>query len=175
MCMKVFLLTPLAALLASAPSHADDLRRHVLQVSAAAPDVAVSPRAPERNSLPLPTLEYVFALNATCAEPFGPSSISLAVADTRRSLSGDELDGNASAEITLIVPADQLAPVPVAEFCVEVPAEDSSAPAEGERLTLPATLSAHASLLCVSGSEQEIIYTSAPLDVTLICNRGNSD
>jgi hypothetical protein len=38
-------------------------------------------------------------------------------------------------------------------------------------MTIDAALSVHASLRCSLGEEQRIIYVTAPLDVTLNCER----
>lgn len=173
--MRLSVLPVLVAASVCGAAHADEMRRHGLQVSATTSDVTVLPRAAPRNPLRLPTLEYVFALRIHCVEPFQPSSVSLAIADTRRTLTADDLHDDGAAEVSLTVPANQLAPVPLENFCVELPIEAADlapTPAgDGESVTLPATLSAQASLLCVSGSKQEITYTATPLDVTLTCQR----
>ncbi len=156
----------------TADAVADAERTHSLQVGATAATVAVSESGNGRASLRLPALEFVFRLRPVCAEPFRAGSISLTVADSRQTLDAEQLeDGTAESELRLTVPASQIAPVPVTDFCSaepDDPDKDSSAQ-RGESLTLPAALSANASLLCVTESEREIVYTTAPLDVTLVC------
>lgn len=142
--------------------------RHLLEVEAVAANVAVAPGDVRRDSLRLPALEYVFDLTTRCAEPFEPVSVSLTVADTRRTIDTEDLQaGGDAGEFRLTVPANQLSPVPVVGFCV---ADDARAgeSTTGEML-LRATLSVGASLICASGDTQEITYASAPLDVRVRC------
>jgi hypothetical protein len=81
-------------------------------------------------------------------------------------------------ELRLLIPAKQLAPIAIAAFCVAAaPSVDasipdaSSEPASGrsQEMTIVSALSAHASLLCTSDSDQAITYVSAPLDIRLVC------
>lgn len=154
--------------------------KHSLQVSTTAATVAIAPRKNRRNTLRLPAIDYVFQLSTHCAEPFSAGSVSLTIADSRQSLNAKQLqDENMSSELRVTVPANQIAPVSVAGFCVDQSLWDEDATAaegrDAHSLTLPAALSVNASLLCIreNGSDQEIVYTSAPLDVTLICERND--
>lgn len=147
---------------------------HSLQVDAGAATAAIAPRTNGRAAIRLPALEFVFRLRPTCAEPFRANSISLTVADSRQALDAEQLeDKTATPELRLTVPAGQIAPVLVSDFCsAQTNAEnavETASDRNGEPLTLSATLSANASLLCVSENEREIVYTVAPLDVTLVC------
>ena len=178
--MRIESLFTLCALAVCAPANADSdnldnaERAHSLEVGAAAAIVTISESGNDRASLRLPALEFVFRIQPACAAPFRAGSISLTVADSRRTLNAEQLqDETAASELRLTVPASQIAPVPVSGFCSAEPNPDDDAndshAQRGESLTLPATLSANASLLCVTESEQQIVYTTAPLDVTLIC------
>ena len=168
----LFTLCALSAFLtATADAVADAERTHSLQVGAAAATVTISESGNGRASLRLPALEFVFRLRPVCAEPFRAGSILLTVADSRRTLNEEQLeDETAVSELRLTVPASQIAPVLVTDFCsAEADPDNDSYAQRSESLTLPGTLSANASLLCVTESEQEIVYTTAPLDVTLVC------
>lgn len=169
-------LSTCALTLASATEVANpaDRTTHSLFVSAAAAKVEVTPRSGRRASIVLPAIEYVFSVNALCATSFEPKSVSVTVADSRSFLGPNELVGaDVAPEVRLTVPASQIAPLIVADFCIAasdqeaVPADGPAA--TGESMTVPATLSASASLLCVSEGKQELLYTTTPLDVTLTC------
>lgn len=140
------------------------------------PVVEVSPRLTGRQFLDLPALEYTFAVEARCNDDWIPESLSLAVADTRLAFGASQLSDNTHREIVLNVPAQQLAPVAVYDFCLlpeDAAIQDHEAPrlaaTATSLLTIEAVLSAHASLLCVSEQERRITYVSQPLDVTLTC------
>ena len=160
---------------------ADDSRLHALTVAAEVAAVAVAVQPPERHFFELPSLDYVFRVEARCHSDWKPESLSLNVADSRVTRTGTELEGNASQQLELKIPAKQLAPIAMRDFCVIDPATEGSA-AEADtpgrhrdttarpgQLTIGAALSVHASLRCSLGDEQRTIYVSEPLDVTLTC------
>ena len=162
----VALASSLVAVVGSALALAED--SHSLEISAVAPTVTIAPRSRRNNLIRLPALEYVFEVSAECAEPFDAGSLSLTVADSRRSLDAEELAQTGAVRLT--VPANQLAPVPVSGFCVGPEERDDDGAAT---LTLRSALSASASLLCVSDTERKMTYASAGLDVVLVCESGN--
>jgi len=159
---------------------ADETRLHTLSVAAGTPDVSVKPQPPGRRTLVLPALDYVFRVEARCHDDWTPQSLSLNVADSRISKAGEELKDLANQQLDLNVPGKQLAPLTLRDFCVidtigegsAAAAEMAALPRQGKpapgRLTINAAL-AHASLRCSNGEEQETLYVSEPLDVTLIC------
>lgn len=141
------------------------------------PVVAVPPRRSGRQFLDLPALEYTFEVETRCDDDWVPESLSLNVADSRIAFGAGQLSHSTPHEIVLNVPAQQLAPVAVHDFCL-LP-EDTTGQAAGAPgpvspastpLTIRAVLSAQASFLCVSEQERRITYVSQPLDVTLTCD-----
>jgi hypothetical protein len=137
------------------------------------PVVAVPPRRSGRQFLDLPALEYTFEIETRCDDDWVPESLSLNVADSRIAFGAGQLSDSTPHEIVLNVPAQQLAPVAVHDFCL-LP-EDRAGQAAGVSpasapLTIRAVLSAQASFLCVSEQERRITYVSQPLDVTLTCD-----
>jgi hypothetical protein len=165
----------LGAALATQVSAADSLA-----LSADTPVVSQSARGPGRGSLRLPALEYQFEVLARCAEGFSPESLSLSAADTRVSLTSDIIDHKGTTEVRLRIPADQIAPVVVEDFCVassdDTPVSDqqiTDRSEEGDRITIAAMLSVSGSLLCKNDEEGLMTYVSLPLDVTLVCERQN--
>ncbi len=151
-------------------------RSHTVDVTANVPVVAVSPQPTDRQFLKLPTLEYRFQIEPRCEAGWQPESFSLNVADSRVSLTAAELNDSA-AEIRLQVPTRQIAPVPVAGFCVSAEtekgsdgaAEHPSDPHARRELDIGGALSAHASLVCGNNGIRDITYVARPLDVLLSC------
>jgi len=160
---------------------ADDSGLHALTVVAELAAVAVPAQPPERHFFELPSLDYVFRVEARCHSDWKAESLSVNVADSRVTRTGTELEGTPNQQLELKVPAKQLAPVAMRDFCVIDPATEGSmaeaATPDGNRdttalpgqMTIGAALSVHASLRCSLGDEQRIIYVSEPLDVTLTC------
>jgi len=150
----------------------EDVLTHSLAFTADAPQISISRRSTPRNYLRLPSLDYVFRFTARCAGRFDPQSLSLSIADSRTSLSAKQLENMpAGIELTMTVPAKQLAPLAIENFCIK-PTDDVDAMAlsASEPLTVSAAFSAQAALLCVSDDQQKMIYASNPLDITLICD-----
>lgn len=139
-----------------------------LRVDVDTPAVSVQQRDRQRNFLRLPTLDYKFELDARCASGLMPVSISLSVADTRKSLSRSDMSVDVPTATSLAVPAAQIGPVAVAGFCV-VPDEESVPTEEPESLEIKSVVSAQVSLLCASETEKQMTYVSKSLDVTLLC------
>jgi len=146
-----------------------------LSVRPDVPEIALDPRPPGRSYVILPELSYRFQLEPRCPAGFRPASVSLGIADTQSRLAADG-DG---LEAELTVPAAQLAPLPLADFC-ELPAGPGDAgggtgtrPAEaGGRLEVGAALSVQASLTCADGERERMTFVSTPLALTLVCNAG---
>lgn len=175
--MKAAFLALLVLATPSVSSAADDApleRSHAVEITVNVPVVAVSPQPGDRHFLNLPSLEYQFRIEPRCETGWRPESFSLNVADSRVSLSGAELN-EGTRELLLRVPARQIAPVPVAGFCVIGEAEKGSAEAAsgrskpGSQLGIGGALSAHASLVCGSDDARDITYVARPLDVLLSC------
>jgi hypothetical protein len=174
---ELLLLPALHACIASA----DSTGLHTLAVSAETPAVAVAPQPRERHFFDLPSLDYVFQVEARCRNDWKPESMSLNVADSRVSRTGAELQDNAEQQVRLQIPAEQIAPIAMRSFCVideteqgsAIDAEPRSSPGAGNppRITVSAALSAQASLRCSNGAELQMIYVTEPLDVTLTCEQ----
>lgn len=162
----------LIATTAASPVAAKDF----LSIVANAPAVPLEPRRPGRNFVQLPALEYLFEIYAQCADNRSPESLSLNIADTRKSLQADNIANVGPTEISLTIPANQIAPLVVEDFCIAVPEENDGGP-DGTtvQLDIPAALSAQASLLCVGAEDKAMTYISKTLDVSLVCDRQAED
>jgi hypothetical protein len=175
-------LSVLLILIALRPAAAEDAPSGRLQLTAAPPVVGVSGTAPGRQFVELPTLEYRFRVLLACGGGRTPRSLSINVADSRLALSGAALEGEPQ-ELVLTIPAHQLAPIAVDDFCIvegekATPgttehalaiASAASLPESRRLLSVPAVVSAQASLVCAGEDGQDIRYVTEPLGVTLSC------
>ena len=97
-----------------------------------------------------------------------PESLSIAIADTRKTLHGEDLQPETSIDLSMRVSANQLAPFALRAFCVD-PAE------EGESLMLTAALAAQVSLRCTRNEKQSIVFAAEPLDIRVDCIRSAAE
>jgi hypothetical protein len=135
-----------------------------LEVSSNTPTVVISTRPAGRNFMRLPSLDYLFAIDAQCPAELQPSAITISIADTRVSLRGADLSVPMPLRIPVTVPASQIGPIPVDRYCTANQAETPE-----PNLPIPAVLSAQISLLCAGESDSEMTYASNSLDVVLQC------
>jgi len=142
-----------------------------LTIVANTPVASISPRQANRKFVRLPALEYAFEIRARCPQDYKPTSLLLSVADTRKSLDAADFSSGPPVEITLRIPAAQIGPIAIENFCHVADENDASDDITMEELTISAALSAHASLRCESEFDQDVIYVSQPLDVSLTCSR----
>ena len=150
--------------------------RDFLSVVANAPVVPVAPRTPGRNFVRLPTLEYTFEIYTQCADSRSPESLSINIADTRKSLQARQIAGDRPTEISLKVPATQIAPLVVEDFCILPDQEDGESMTELQtQITILAALPAQASLLCGGDEDKAMTYVSKTLDVSLVCQETADD
>ena len=162
----------LLAITAAAPATGKD----TLSVAVDAPAVPLAPRNPGRKFVRLPTLEYTFEIQTDCSASRSPESLSLNVADTHISLPGDQIVSDGPTEISLRIPASQLAPLVIEEFCVLQLEENGDRPGTAPtQTTIPAALSAQISLLCAGDEDKAITYVSRALDVSLVCEWPTKD
>ena len=129
-----------AGLLTGSDLFADDAIDGI-DASATMPRVEISPRSSGRRPLTLPSLSYDFELDTHCAGGEA-QSLMLSVADSRRRLDQEGLQQPDSISLTMAVPAKQIAPLQVEEFCTD------ESTGEG-MLVIKDVLSAQMSLVCV--------------------------
>lgn len=123
----------------------------------------VTPRNARHRLVNLPALE--FGLRAAIRCKGDAASLTLSIADTFSTLGRDELAGKRSAEVTLTVPATQLALAASSKFCIA--GDDQST----DELVVPGLATVHASLRCERAENRTIHYASAPLQVRIHCSR----
>ena len=157
---NTFLLSSLVALL----SLAVNASAGELSLSASTPNVSVSILPTGRNFMRLPTLRYEFAVESLCPKGLSPETLSLSIADTRVTKVQEDL-ASAATSLSVDVPASQIGPVAVEQFCTVESIEQE----DGQSLRLSSVLSAQSSLLCVGDASNDMTYTSVSLDVLLQC------
>ena len=151
---------------------------HRLLVQSDTPAIGVALRDSRQNLLDLPALQFAFTIDAYCVDDLQPVSLLLSVADTRKTVRPNETDFAKAIELTLDIPATQLAPVAIRDFCIQTDATDADAGRRDSpgnvQMTLPATLTAQASLRCANDSIEQTVYVSKPLDIMLVCQQESS-
>lgn len=115
-----------------------------------------------RKLVRLPELEFLVKVTPRCAGGADPESLSLTIADTRRTLSGEALQAGGPIDISLRISANQVAPFALREFCI-------NPESAGESLLLTSALTVQASLRCVREERQSIVYAAEALDITAVC------
>ena len=115
-----------------------------------------------RTLVNLPQLEFRLSVTPHCAAGGKPESLSITIADTQKSLRGEDLQSTTSIDVSMLVSASQLAPFALREFCVD--------PASvGESLLLTAVLAAQVSLRCARAETQSVVFAAEPLDIRVDC------
>ena len=117
-----------------------------------------------QNFVQLPDIEFRLRVSPHCANGGLPESVSITIADTRKTLGAEELRAKETVEVAMNVAEGQLAPLALRGFCV-----DSAA--EGESVLLTSLLSVQASLRCSRDNDQSIVFSAAALDIRVDCIR----
>ena len=127
----------------------------------------IQPLAEGRRLVRLPALDFEFGIQASCGPGLAVKSVSISIADTRKTLAGADIPEDAIINTLVSLPARQLAPIAVDGFCPET--------AAGSSLLLHDAVTAHVSLRCAGDGGDSITYSSQSLDVTLVCDPGPED
>lgn len=155
----------LAAMALASVAWPDSPARLVVEVPPAAASIQPLPAG---RLLRLPTLEFEFAIHASCGPDQAVASVSISVADTRKTLSGAEFEDAAVVNTTIGLPARQISPIVVDDFCPDTQGENSN-------LLIRGAVTAQVSLRCASADGDSITYASQSLDVTLVCDANRED
>ena len=115
-----------------------------------------------RNLVRLPDIEFRLGISMHCANNGQRESLSITIADTRKTLRTEVLGTGEPIELVMGIPAGQIAPLALQGFCVD-------AAAEGESVFIASALALQASLRCSQGEEQSIVYAAEPLDIRVDC------
>ena len=156
----------LAAPATLALTHAAEAETALLEASANAVKVAVAPLADGNEHVRLPALTFDLSIKAECPAEASPESLSVSIADTRKSFGAEEI--KRVVETNLELPRRQSAYLRVGNFCKG--GGESGAPCSR---VVADVFTAHLSLRCTKGDSQSIVYASVPLDVELQCKTGD--
>jgi hypothetical protein len=146
-----------------------------LTIGADTPVVMAEPREAGRSFMRLPSLNYSIEIDARCPVGLMPRSISLSVADTRKSLVVADISTETATTTEFSIPASQIGPVAVDNFCItrtedeELSQSTDISSDTRESLTITSVVSLQASLLCANDAGSHMTYASMPLDITLVC------
>jgi hypothetical protein len=121
-----------------------------------------------RNLVRLPDIEFPLGISIYCANSGQPESLSITIADTHRTLRAEELQAAKTVDVAMRIPARQIAPLALQEFCIDTSSE-------GESVFITAALAVQASLRCSRGEEQSIVFAAAPLDIRVDCIRSTAE
>ena len=143
-----------------------------IEIRSSTPSVVLAPRTYGR-FIRLPSLEIEFKVRPSCPRGSQPQSVTLSVADTRKSIGVENLTARQISTITLQVPGKQIAPIAAADFCRI--SDDDRSVFEGRELTFADALTAHASLRCSADSDDSITYVSHALNVNIRCEEDDTE
>ena len=167
--MKQVIRAIIAVILTSGSCYTSSGLASEINITAMIPDVTIETRARGRKFVRLPTLEYAFVIDAQCRADLLPSSLTLSIADTRVTIPAEDIPRDAPVAVTINIPADQIGPVAVEDFCVGDESRAEMSEPSQETISIPSVLSVQASLLCTSESGSEMTYASQPVNITLAC------
>jgi hypothetical protein len=146
----------------------DDPARLGVEVSPAL--AQVRPVVEGRRFVRLPTLEYEFRIEADCAAGHDVKSVSISIADTRKTLTGADFPADGPVDTTITLPALQIPPLAIDAVCT-----DPDPAADDEPTVIRDVVTAQVSLRCAGPEGETITYSSRSLDVALTCERDQED
>ena len=148
-------------LLALLPAHAEDGARPVSQAEPA--EITVDPVPAGRRLIRLPGVEFPLRLAPACPDDLAFQSLLISIADTRRSFTAADFEAAAEVDARMQIPARQIGPIAVDEFCI-ADSESSSA-----AVNISDAFTAHVSVRCGNESRQAVSYDTLALDIRLLC------
>ena len=136
----------------------------VLSLQAKATSATLEPRDEPQQLVVLPALETAVIATIACAVGARPVSLTVSISDTYQRFGPEQLADSSIFEATFNLPAGQLAPVAVANFCVTHDVTNDQV------LELPGVATAQVSLRCVSeDNSTSMHFGSLPIPVNLYC------
>lgn len=163
---SVFLCLPLVF------DNASSQETNALEINADVPTIALEARTADQNYVNLPALAFDLKIRQNCAAGLAPATLSMSVADTRRTMDAQQMSEDGELKTRLTVPARQIGPIALPGYCVQnedTAAIEGSPSPHDEALRIPAVLSLQAALSCASETDRQIVYASAALDIDLLC------
>lgn len=137
---------------------------NLLSVEAKESTARLEPRDAKQRLVALPALEVAVLTTLECPAGAKAESLTVSVSDTHQYFDAELLTDVVSLEAALKVPANQLAPIVIPEFCIS---GDST---NNKGLGLPGIATAQVSLRCRGeGDSMSVHFSSAPVPVRLYC------
>jgi len=155
--------TSILALFVAATAAPVAIADNMIVVAAQEAAATVSPRPARIRVVDLPPLTFELRAAIRCAGD--AVSVTVSVADTYVTRDREDLDGQRATEVSMTVPAQQLAMASGQRFCVADDLETE------DELLASGFATAHASLRCEDETGVSVHYTSAPLSLKLDCAR----
>ena len=147
-----------------------------LNIASVAAIVEIETRQGPREFIQLPTLQYDLEIQQECPADLNPANLSVSVADTRRTMSANEISKASALTMPLSIPGAQIAPIAIAGFCSAIGDDiHGTNSREDDILGIKDVLSLQAALLCASDTGSRIYYASIALDVELRCKLPGPD
>lgn len=165
--LTILLLVAVASVTSIAKS--DSIGRVIVKAHAAI--VVIEPVPDDRRLISLPSLNYALTIEPQCATDMRAESISISVADTRKTYTTAAIDGQPVVEVTLTIPRQQIGPLAIQNFC----RSDQSDATAIRILHVKEAFTAQLSLRCANDTAQSIVYASQPLDVDVQCQATDGD
>lgn len=141
---------------------------NALSLQAKASPAELAPRDEQQHQVRLPALDATVIATVLCAADARPVSLTVSISDSYRHFGPELLADSKTVEALFNLPAGQLAPVSVAEFCIK------GVTADGQVLELPGVATAQVSLRCQSeDASTSMHFASLPIPVSLYCRAGD--
>jgi len=121
------------------------------------------PREQGPQQVALPLLEFSLLASFACPSDADAESVTVSIADTQKRFGPNEISDKTSLNVLVSVPASQIAPVTVADFCID------DGPGDEKNLLMPGVATAQVSLRCRGENESFLYFASAVLPVRLYC------
>lgn len=158
--MPSFLISVVLAAWSNVPQQMP-VARNELTVQAVEAVAQIAPRPARHRQIDLPTISFSVKTRFACMGNTLPELLSIGIADTL--FRHVPAAGQRSLLAVVEVPAEQIAPINIGNFCV---ADDTSV---GTDLLLPGIATAQVSLRCDLSTPPILQLTSVPLPLRLIC------
>lgn len=124
----------------------------------------LEPGDAKQREIRLPAIDVAIVAAIECPASASASSLIVSVSDTHKYYGPEVLADAVSLEAAFTVPARQLAPVAISDFCVK------GAPMENQSLRLDGVATAQLSMRCRDENDSATVhFTSAPIPVRLYC------
>lgn len=137
-----------------------------------APAEATIDRQPAGQRLiTLPGIEFPLRVQPDCAPGLTLDSLSISIADTRRTFRAADFDAEPVIETTLRIPRRQAGPLGIDGFC----ASDTTADEGPSTAHVADAYTANVSMRCSNDATQSVVYDTLALDITLRCAAADTD